>query len=254
MPASTQVLETYELVELTLLHPPLINLLRAQCVSKVWYSVAKRSQKIQQATFMRSSSDTRLVCEVDGNLKYSIRVREQWMRCPLSRSAVECTPLLNPVLLDFISRNKSSGVTNIKHYGFIVPTQDNGLPGQVDEQTVAQHTPDVSWKGMLVAQPSVTNIALFCSQKCLKDAKPTRTFHVEDQAGVRFRRLVDAIRKHWFICPNCPLIFADDNEPETAHWETRRKLSLEQISVNMSGWELLERLKASTSKSSQIEA
>ena len=62
MIAAASVFDTYELLEWTLLHLPLFDILLAQRVCKNWNSIINRSLNIQQVLFMRPSSETTVAC------------------------------------------------------------------------------------------------------------------------------------------------------------------------------------------------
>ena len=182
MGASTQVLQTYELVELTLLHLPLMDILFAQRVCRVWHAVFNRSHKIRRALFLLPSSDSMLKLDLERRICNGC-----WRWITVDGQAVTGAPLMNPLVRRFIRRNDDSdkeGVVEFSHRE-LLKGQDTShrLPGY-GQPSLAVHDCTASWKRMLMTQPPVKSIAIWCSQAVFHDLRYDEYFQVENEEGV----------------------------------------------------------------------
>ena len=234
MAASAHVLQTYELVEHTPLHLSLVDLLLVQRVCKTWHSVSKRSHRIHQALFI--DPYPRFMVKLNPKSK---EPDYRWDWVTDQGEIVSWLPMLNSLMVQFVCKwsEKENTLAKIRRHGLITPTDTGGGVGKVGRQICSLHYPEASWKRMLMLQPAPRDIAFFCSEKS-GDA-----FLARDEYGLRLGGTINEIRKHWFVCPNCPT----DNSNEV-HWETSDTMWLDIIAADTTGWELLERLEGFTSE------
>ena len=248
MVASLEVLETYELVELTLLHLPLKDLLLAQRVCKGWQSVWKRSQNIQRALFLLPSSDVRIrIAPERGEYIWETIARNQ-------DYVVTQNPILNPFMKRFIYFDGE--YTIIKHVGLVSPTHPSGRLAPATGDILALHQRDASWRKMLFSQPAAEEIAMYCSRG--HGTEFPDTFLLKQGGYMTVGGVVDGLREHWFSCPNCPYPnhepgeggSGEEEEEEedgdvavhdlrSIQWELQILSYVQEVTVEISGWEML---------------
>lgn len=141
-PACTCVFSTYELLEWTLLHLPLRDLLLAERVCKTWLQLIQKSGKIGQALFRRPSRP-------EVNL-YIPGLTKDGMKELLANQTPPAQPscFLNPFRNRFVENGKGdilSPPVQISHALI-------NAEGDQAASTAFYHD-DASWRRMLLLQP-----------------------------------------------------------------------------------------------------
>ncbi|KAK5128287.1 hypothetical protein LTR85_002954 [Meristemomyces frigidus] len=228
MAACTRALGVTELKERILLHLPLKDLLLAQRVSKEWRDLIQDSQKTRQALFLESTSKASIVFDhnhVSGG--YAVATIPAWNVFGKD-TWLAANPILNPLLHQHTGYKRESQSAHILHEGFINPVNPRCPGKKMDDKSRATHRAKASWRTMTLMQPAISRLSFFCSD-CQHDEN-----QIFDVRGAKLGKLVQGLRDHWHICPNCPYMEEVDNM-----WTYFGDENTDVVKRDITGWEML---------------
>ncbi|KAK4542580.1 hypothetical protein LTR36_006628 [Oleoguttula mirabilis] len=224
MAACATTLGIAELLECTLLHLPLKDLLLAQCVSKVWRNLIQDSKRAKQVLFLEATSESEIFYDVSGSA---------WK----TAAGIELpgNPVVNPLLHPHINywqwQANEMGSVRILHEGFINPVNPRCPGKKMVSTSRALHRATASWRSMVLLQPRASMIELYCTDSA-DTADPS--FLVHNPEGVTLGEVVQRLRDHWHICPNCPYEEDFDN-----CWEFTGDEDVDVVRPDITGWEMM---------------
>jgi len=179
--ATSQVFETYELLELILLHLPLVDRLLAERVSKTFQSILKRSKKIRQALYREPITESvtmafrKITHEVDH--PYADRQGRGWA----TSDSTSQKPIVNPFIIPhFLSAHE---FPSFLHERFIEPRYGLNAGDRVGRVVEALCRKGASWKTMLITQPPPCELTFPCIETTGREDEGC--FQVTNGEGVR---------------------------------------------------------------------
>lgn len=236
--AAAAVFKPYELLDQTLLHLPLKDLLLCQRVCKQWQALVQRSQLARKALFLEP------IARPDDQRPGD----HQYVGSPY-RPCRECPALLINPLFDakdaYLVRpsfpERSHKLLPV-HFGLVSPTNPFYPCARTRAEYMGTFFKAASWKSMLLTQPSPRRLVLAC-----KESEPDTQYDLQASHahGFRFGEVVEQLRAHWYECPNCPIqsreYYEDDPEAPVL-WTLQVDGHAETPRSRITGWEVLEKL------------
>ena len=236
MAARSRVFGIPELLEMILLHLPLLDLLRANEVCVSWKDQYNKSVKIQQALFLEPYSDLLLKVEHKSKRPRNARNAEvDWGWQTDAGDQLALPPLLHPFLNIWTS--KHGGKAALLHSPLVAPVDPYWMDmrERAGDEIVALHRRSASLHKMLPMQPPPR----FITKRCLEwslGADEAEDVVVRGKKGglPRIGDIVQAFGSHWIFCPNCPLWPDEDNR-----WDFHGDHDLDKVDEGVTGWEML---------------
>lgn len=220
-----------ELLERTLLHLPLKELLLAQRVSKTWRDLIQDSKKIRRALFLSTSDE---MISYNYHSAYSGHPPPETPWSTVNGLNFPGKPILNPLIHHHTGYNQATHSVNIQHEGFINPVNPR-CPGKMLGKSLrAMHNSSASWRAMTLLQPAASRLQSFCTEESGFQRNPI--FAVRNRRGgcVTVGVLVNGLREHWLTCPNCPYMEEVENM-----WTYCGDEDTDVVKPDITGWEML---------------
>ncbi|KAF2167116.1 hypothetical protein M409DRAFT_54319 [Zasmidium cellare ATCC 36951] len=235
MAAAACAFETYELLEWTLLHLPLRDLLLAERVCKTWQQVVKKSDRIEKALFRRAAP-----CNVNflmpglacSGLDEPFCEQVPSPACyinPFINQYVDCLRIVLQLRQSLFEHNEES------------------------ESRSALQSVEASWRKMLLLQPPPASTAFICKgrMKSRQKLEADCMIRMNDSSGHRGQQIdmgyiANFLDEHLQKCPLCPTIeerACKKEEQKAPAWSMCIMEDPLTLDVNVvTGWECVEKL------------
>lgn len=232
-PASTRVLELYELAENVLLFLPLQDLLLANRVCKTWHNVITRSDRINKVLFKQPVDDRRISYPHE-TFKITPGMAQPSWRTKDTPDAGVAHPVINPFIAEKISSEKYEGSSICRFLNRVCRSDSIEEGG--------------SWGDLLLTQPPAKKLFFQC--RLSRIWSPNRilgTFSAESiwptdsSRGVRLVEIAESVKAHMAKCPECPTELV---EMHTCFHGVRWTKAMDPKVT--SGWEMLAWLENDT--------
>jgi len=230
MTACARAFGITELLEQTLLHLPLKDLLLAQTVSKGWRDLTQDSKSTKRALFLEPAFDSKITYDHKlGSAQTQGGTKIAWKTVGANIN-LTTKPILNPLIDKHTDYYRDSHSVYILHEGLINPVNPQRPGKLMGDKLRAMHRHKASWKDMSLMQPDASKLEFLCGDQDVTGLNLSfRSTH-----GVTVGSLVKRLREHWLLCPNCPYMEDVPNQ-----WTFFGDEDTNVVKADITGWEML---------------